>query len=130
MACFYLILSWLILFINNIAVTHFLFWSKRSERERTKEKKNQILLSSGVCPEKLEAANNGCLPVPGRSEHRLQECPLPVGPTARPPVDIDDLIHLPGPLTEDALLKALAARFHDNQTYVRSMIIFSFFLFF
>ncbi|XP_073968429.1 unconventional myosin-IXb-like dachs isoform X3 [Rhodnius prolixus] len=53
----------------------------------------------------------------GRSEHRLQECPLPVGPTARPPVDIDDLIHLPGPLTEDALLKALAARFHDNQTY-------------
>ncbi|XP_024086474.1 myosin-I heavy chain isoform X2 [Cimex lectularius] len=31
--------------------------------------------------------------------------------------DIEDLIHLRGPLTEDALLKALAARFHANHTY-------------
>uniref|UniRef100_A0A0A9W116 Unconventional myosin-Va n=1 Tax=Lygus hesperus TaxID=30085 RepID=A0A0A9W116_LYGHE len=33
------------------------------------------------------------------------------------PPDIDDLIHLQGPLTEDALLKALAARFHSSYTY-------------
>lgn len=32
--------------------------------------------------------------------------------------DVDDLIHLRGPLTEDALVRALQARFYHNKFYV------------
>ncbi|CAH1398223.1 unnamed protein product [Nezara viridula] len=50
-----------------------------------------------------------------------QDSPDPdkAGGEAMPPwgADIEDLIHLPGPLTEDAVLKALHARFIDNHTY-------------
>jgi len=35
----------------------------------------------------------------------------------------DDLIHLPGPLTEDAVLKCLQARFCAKQYHVRSMLL-------
>lgn len=33
-------------------------------------------------------------------------------------VDVEDLIHLPGPLTEDAVMKCLQARFNASQYYV------------
>lgn len=32
--------------------------------------------------------------------------------------DLEDLIHLPGPLTEDAVMKCLHARFNNNEFYV------------
>lgn len=32
--------------------------------------------------------------------------------------DVDDLIHLRGPLTEDAVVRALQARFYHNKFYV------------
>jgi hypothetical protein len=32
--------------------------------------------------------------------------------------DVDDLIHLRGPLTEDAVVRALQARFYHNKYYV------------
>lgn len=32
--------------------------------------------------------------------------------------ELEDLIHLPGPLTEDAVLKCLHARFSASQLYV------------
>lgn len=40
------------------------------------------------------------------------------------PKDMDDLIHLPGPLTEDAVMRTLQARFGDGKHYV-SVIFFS-----
>lgn len=50
---------------------------------------------------------------------------LPVVPTvepkAQPPItgtDIEDLIHLQGPLTEDAVMKCLQARFNASHFYV------------
>lgn len=33
-------------------------------------------------------------------------------------IDMDDLIHLPGPLTEDAVMRTLNARFNDNKYFV------------
>lgn len=33
--------------------------------------------------------------------------------------DVDDLIHLRGPLTEDAVVRALQARFYQHKFYVR-----------
>lgn len=36
----------------------------------------------------------------------------------RKPSEIDDLIHLPGPLTEDAVMRALQARFNENKYFV------------
>lgn len=36
-----------------------------------------------------------------------------------PPKDMDDLIHLPGPLTEDAVMRTLQARFADGKHFVR-----------
>ena len=38
--------------------------------------------------------------------------------------DIHDLIHLAGPLTEDAVLKCLQARFCANQYFVSSFFFF------
>lgn len=35
------------------------------------------------------------------------------------PKDMDDLIHLPGPLTEDAVMRTLQARFADGKHFVR-----------
>ncbi|CAD7080160.1 unnamed protein product [Hermetia illucens] len=35
----------------------------------------------------------------------------------RKPSEIDDLIHLPGPLTEDAVMRALQARFNENKYF-------------
>lgn len=36
-----------------------------------------------------------------------------------PPKDMDDLIHLPGPLTEDAVMRTLQARFAEGKHFVR-----------
>lgn len=38
--------------------------------------------------------------------------------------DLDDLIHLPGPLTEDAVLKCLQARFCASQLFVSNTFHF------
>jgi len=35
--------------------------------------------------------------------------------------DIDDLIHLDGPITEDSLIRALHSRFLDNQRFVSDL---------
>ena len=35
------------------------------------------------------------------------------------PCNVDDLIHLAGPLTEDAVLKTLQARFYADEFFVR-----------
>lgn len=37
------------------------------------------------------------------------------------PADVDDLIHLRGPLTEDAVVRALQARFYHNKFYVSAL---------
>lgn len=34
------------------------------------------------------------------------------------PKDMEDLIHLPGPLTEDAVMRTLQARFGDGKHFV------------
>lgn len=51
-----------------------------------------------------------------QGQHRC----LPKGATASsgPSTALDDLIHLPGPLTEDAVLKCLQARFCAKQYHV------------
>lgn len=36
------------------------------------------------------------------------------------PKDMDDLIHLQGPLTEDAVMRTLQARFNDGKYFVSS----------
>lgn len=43
----------------------------------------------------------------------------PKSATATAPKDMDDLIHLPGPLTEDAVMRTLQARFADGNHFVR-----------
>lgn len=51
----------------------------------------------------------------------VQEKQVPSPTTAMRPVgcaELDDLIHLAGPLTEDAVLKCLQARFCASQLYV------------
>lgn len=37
------------------------------------------------------------------------------------PSNVDDLIHLAGPLTEDAVLKTLQARFYSDEFFVSSL---------
>lgn len=37
--------------------------------------------------------------------------------------DVDDLIHLRGPLTEDAVVRALQARFYHNKFYVSAQFV-------
>ena len=37
---------------------------------------------------------------------------------------VNDLIHLPGPLTEDALLRSLQSRFYAKQYYVSQLNFF------
>lgn len=37
--------------------------------------------------------------------------------------DVDDLIHLRGPLTEDAVVRALQARFYNNKFYVSRSVL-------
>lgn len=38
--------------------------------------------------------------------------------------ELEDLIHLPGPLTEDAVMKCLHARFNNNDFYVSICTLF------
>lgn len=38
------------------------------------------------------------------------------------PKDMEDLIHLPGPLTEDAVMRTLQARFADGKYFVSKLI--------
>lgn len=38
--------------------------------------------------------------------------------------DVDDLIHLRGPLTEDAVVRALQARFYHNKFYVSLVCLY------
>lgn len=38
------------------------------------------------------------------------------------PVDMEDLIHLPGPLTEDAVMRTLQSRFNDNKYFVSTFV--------
>lgn len=45
--------------------------------------------------------------------------PKPAGPAAG--ADVEDLIHLRGPLTEDAVVRALQARFYHNKFYVSAL---------
>lgn len=45
-----------------------------------------------------------------------------------PPCNVDDLIHLAGPLTEDAVLKTLQARFYADEFFVSRQILFILFL--
>ena len=39
------------------------------------------------------------------------------------PKDMEDLIHLPGPLTEDAVMRTLQARFGDGKHFVSTMCL-------
>lgn len=39
--------------------------------------------------------------------------------------DVEDLIHLRGPLTEDAVVRALQARFYHNKFYVSHSLLLS-----
>lgn len=59
-----------------------------------------------------------------QGQHRC----LPKGAAASPgpatSTALDDLIHLPGPLTEDAVLKCLQARFCAKQYHVSSSSLF------
>lgn len=59
-----------------------------------------------------------------QGQHRC----LPKGAAASPgpatSTALDDLIHLPGPLTEDAVLKCLQARFCAKQYHVSSSPLF------
>lgn len=41
-----------------------------------------------------------------------------------PPKDMEDLIHLPGPLTEDAVMRTLQARFGDGKHFVSKLIAY------
>lgn len=41
-----------------------------------------------------------------------------------PPKEMEDLIHLPGPLTEDAVMRTLQARFNDGKHFVSINNIF------
>lgn len=52
-------------------------------------------------------------------------------PDSRPPKDMQDLIHLPGPLTEHAVMHTLQARFNDQRYFVSVLRTFrlSFLLF-
>ncbi|XP_047993590.1 unconventional myosin-IXAa isoform X1 [Leguminivora glycinivorella] len=43
--------------------------------------------------------------------------PTPTPPATSGAADVDDLIHLRGPLTEDAVVRALQARFYHNKFY-------------
>ncbi|KAL1491573.1 hypothetical protein ABEB36_012148 [Hypothenemus hampei] len=77
-------------------------------------------------PQKL--AQNGRQPhIPPRGGQFNTQTP-PMAPSQKPPMHIqpshnnvtaivEDLIHLPGPLTEDAVMKCLQARFAANQFY-------------
>lgn len=40
------------------------------------------------------------------------------------PKDMEDLIHLPGPLTEDAVMRTLQARFQDGKHFVSKTFSF------
>lgn len=40
------------------------------------------------------------------------------------PKDMEDLIHLPGPLTEDAVMRTLQARFGDGKHFVSIKLSF------
>lgn len=40
------------------------------------------------------------------------------------PVNMEDLIHLPGPLTEDAVMRTLQARFNDSKYFVSFFFLF------
>ncbi|KAI8426649.1 hypothetical protein MSG28_005418 [Choristoneura fumiferana] len=67
------------------------------------------------------------LPLPADSRWRGGCPPAPAPPVAGaapgagagavPAGDVDDLIHLRGPLTEDAVVRALQARFYQNKFY-------------
>ncbi|XP_065342455.1 unconventional myosin-IXb isoform X1 [Cloeon dipterum] len=63
-------------------------------------------------PEKLPVWN-----FKGPSPPVVAATPLATVPAPMAPTDLDDLIHLPGPLTEDAVLRALQARFAANHHY-------------
>lgn len=73
-------------------------------------------ISSIIADVKNAKSNQGqhrCLP--------KATTPASTGPTTS--TALDDLIHLPGPLTEDAVLKCLQARFCAKQYHV-SILIF------
>jgi hypothetical protein len=40
------------------------------------------------------------------------------------PTEMEDLINLPGPLTEDAVMRTLQARFNDNKHFVSIFLLF------
>ncbi|KAI5717245.1 hypothetical protein M8J77_002562 [Diaphorina citri] len=76
-----------------------------------------------------DVLNEKCPPVPavgggGSTPHSPGDAgSKPVTPRAAPvavscSAQLDDLIHLPGPLTEDAVLKCLHARFNASQLFL------------
>jgi len=73
-------------------------------------------ISSIIADVKNARSNQG-------QQHRC--LPKVSAPSAGPATStaFDDLIHLPGPLTEDAVLKCLQARFCAKQYHVRSMLL-------
>lgn len=58
---------------------------------------------------------------------RSAPAPVPVvtapGPQLVVGADLDDLIHLQGPLTEDAVMKCLQARFNASNFYVSAITV-------
>lgn len=58
-----------------------------------------------------------------QSQHRCLSKATATSPGPATSTAFDDLIHLPGPLTEDAVLKCLQARFCAKQYHVRSMLL-------
>lgn len=58
-----------------------------------------------------------------QSQHRCLSKATASSPGPATSTAFDDLIHLPGPLTEDAVLKCLQARFCAKQYHVRSMLL-------
>ncbi|GBP15808.1 Unconventional myosin-VIIb [Eumeta japonica] len=56
-------------------------------------------------------------PAPAPLQPAARPAPPPPAPTPAAAADVDDLVHLRGPLTEDALVRALQARFYTNRFY-------------
>uniref|UniRef100_A0A1B0CQX7 Uncharacterized protein n=1 Tax=Lutzomyia longipalpis TaxID=7200 RepID=A0A1B0CQX7_LUTLO len=42
------------------------------------------------------------------------------------PIEMEDLIHLPGPLTEDAVMKTLQARFNESKYFVSTEYLYNY----
>jgi dachs protein len=65
--------------------------------------------------EALKRRNNDLCPAGGGGTLRR-------GAARSSPCNVDDLIHLAGPLTEDAVLKTLQARFYADEFFVRLLL--------